>query len=144
MYKKVLIMGMLFLSSLNFCFGANIQCWEEYRTPWDSQVTSNYEKNSNNFSASDSKLYNTLKDKATVVFVGVSTYKQVGGVGDSVVYTAMPTTFIASYNGYGKNKVSDSDYIALKFCAVFNDSGSSSSSTSTSSTAAVNYIIKAK
>ena len=127
MYKKVLIMGMTLLSSLNFCFGANIQCWEEYRIPWNGQTS--------NFSASDSKLYNTLKDKATVIFVGVTSYKQVGGSGDSQVYTAIPTTYIVS-------GIYQSDYIALKFCAVFNDSGSSS--TSTNSTAAVNYIIKAK
>ena len=137
MYKKVLIMSMLFLSSLNFCFGANIQCWEEYRTPWDSQVTSNYESKSNNFSASDSKLYNTLKDKATVFFVGV--------VGGDIKDGGMRYGTFINAMSYSPSSTYD-EYIALKFCAVFNDSGSSTSSTSTSisSTAAVNYIIKAK
>ena len=138
MYKKVLIMGMLFLSSLNFCFGANIQCWEEYRTPWDSQVTSNYEKNSNNFSASDSKLYNTLKSKATVIFVGTKGAYSGGTTSES--NSAISATYIGSPY-WGR---SNSSGIILNFCAVFNDSASSSSSTSTSSTAAVNYIIKAK
>ena len=143
MYKKVLIMGMLFLSSLNFCFGANIQCWEENINPWVSKAISNTRSNSNNFAASDSKLYNTLKDKATVVFVGVSAYSSAGGTTSDSPIAAMPYSYITgtSYEGGGRYHV-DMCSLALKFCAVFNDSGSSSSSTS--STAAVNYIIKAK
>ena len=138
MYKKVLIMGMTILSSLNFCFGANIQCWEENITKWDSRVDNNYASKSNNFSASDSKLYNTLKDKATVVFVGISSYDKVTA-GEGV--TAMPMSYIYKYFDY--YKYVENPYIALKFCAVFNDSGSSTSA-STNATAAVNYIIKAK
>lgn len=149
MYKKVLIMGMLFLGSLNFCFGANIQCWEENINPWDSRVLSNYYEKSNNFSASDSKLYNTLKDKATVIFVGVNTYRTATTTSSDGGITAMPSSYIlyndSSWNNNTTGKImrySLSNYIALKFCAVFNDSASSS--TSTNATASVNYIIKAK
>ena len=142
--KKFLITGMLFLGSLNFCFGANIQCWEEYRTPWDSQVMSWYSSNSNKFSASDSKLYNTLKDKATVIFVGTTGYTTTGTNSSDGGITTVPTSYILAPLSYGRPTRVQADSIILNFCAVFNDSGSSSSSTSTSSTAAVNYIIKAK
>ena len=141
MYKKVLIMGMLFLGSLNFCFGANIQCWEEYRTPWDRQVMENVTSKSNNFSASDSKLYSSLQGKATVFFVGVNTYRTASSDGiTSALFSYIHSLYWNNINMNGNH--SESDCIALKFCAVFNDSASSS--TSTSSTAAVNYIIKAK
>jgi len=133
MYKKVLITGMALLGSLNFCFGANIQCWDEYRGIYDSNAVGLI--NSRTVSGSDSKLYSALKDKATVVYVGVVGGKAKTSDGITMTYTS----YLTSYD-YRKTYVND-DYIALKFCAVFNDS---SSSTSTNATAAVNYIIKAK
>ena len=150
-YKILPLLFLIVFSNLNISsYSSEMYCWEETKYQGDFSKNNKWATNAK---ATDSYLYDTLKDKATIIPVGIVSYRN--------------TTSSASADyGYAYNEIHTSvyhvkktgsdfvtrDYYAdatfLKFCAVFNSSGSSSGGSSGGSsgaaTASVNYIIKAK
>lgn len=151
-YKILPLLFLIVFSNLNISsYSSEMYCWEETRH--GDFIKNN--KNATNAKATDSYLYDTLKDKATIIPVGVVSYKNIGaansdyGYGYNQISTRVYYTNYLEYNYGGQNSGNYyADATFLKFCAVFNSSGSSSGGSSGGSsgaaTASVNYIIKAK
>lgn len=135
-YKILPLLFLTIFSNLNISsFSSEMYCWEETR---HGDFNKN-NKNATNAKATDSYLYDTLKDKATIIPVGVVSYRNYGReYGFNEIYTNVP--IFVDYYYYRDYNQYFADATFLKFCAIFNSSGGSSGA----ATASVNYIIKAK
>ena len=151
-YKILPLLFLIVFSNLNISSYSNeMYCWEETKYQGDFSKNNKWATNAK---ATDSYLYDTLKDKATIIPVGIVSYKNFRKSGDcSYGYNGMFTNvYYTNYLDYSLGGNGSGTYYAdatfLKFCAVFNSSGSSSGGSSGGSsgaaTASVNYIIKAK
>lgn len=146
-YKILPLLFLIVFSNLNISsYSSEMYCWEE--TKYQGDFSKN-NKLATNAKATDSYLYDTLKDKATIIPVGVVSYKNTtktdGNSGYAYGFNEIYTR-VYHYQGYINGNWGDhyADATFLKFCAVFNSSGSSSGGSSGAATASVNYIIKAK
>ena len=148
-YKILPLLFLIVFSNLNISsYSSEMYCWEE--TKYQGDFSKN-NKMATNAKATDSYLYDTLKDKATIIPVGVVSYKNntesyatgssAYGYGFNEIYTKIYHIDSCPQTNY---KTIQADATFLKFCAVFNSSGSSSGGSSGAATASVNYIIKAK
>lgn len=145
-YKILPLLFLIVFSNLNISsYSSEMYCWEE--TKYQGGFSKN-NKLATNAKATDSYLYDTLKDKATIIPVGVVSYKNStrtdGNSGYAYAYHEIYTRvfYVDYFNGDFHDNYADATF--LKFCAVFNSSGSSSGGSSGAATASVNYIIKAK
>ena len=148
-YKILPLLFLIVFSNLNISsYSSEMYCWEETKYQGDFSKNNKWATNAK---ATDSYLYDTLKDKATIIPVGIVSYKNrsesssIGsssyGYGYNEIYTAVYYVNSCYETNY-RDVPPDATF--LKFCAVFNSSGSSSGGSSGAATASVNYIIKAK
>ena len=142
-YKILPLLFLIVFSNLNISsYSSEMYCWEETKYQGDFSKNNKWATNAQ---ATDSYLYDTLKDKATIIPVGIVSYKNMkrDSTDSSYGYNEISTrVYYTDYLNTWGTYYADATF--LKFCAVFNSSGSSSGGSSGAATASVNYIIKAK